>query len=120
MRSEHISILREKSAPAEDRLNEAKTLLDQSVRDLTLDKERCDVYLGMVEYGPDGLPTLREEDVDAWKGMLDLVYLCLCGRVWRGGLAFGSFSWGVDSVLILAVIELGGVFRSFHRLEIKS
>ncbi|PTD06189.1 hypothetical protein FCULG_00012318 [Fusarium culmorum] len=157
VRSKHISIFREKSAPAEDRLNEAKTLLDeiesrvalvtkhqryvdgyqelalpdaptyhvqalktaqselekasqdaqaadgvlasaqkeqrdfkrveenlvmlgaeratldQSVRDLTLDKERRDVYLGMVEYGPDGLATLLEEDVGAWKGMLDLV-----------------------------------------------
>jgi hypothetical protein len=45
---------------------------EQSVYDLKLDKERCDVNLGMVEYGPGGLATLREEDVDAWKGMLDL------------------------------------------------
>ncbi|KAM0294256.1 hypothetical protein ACHAPM_011409 [Fusarium culmorum] len=29
VRSKHISIFREKSAPAEDRLNEAKTLLDE-------------------------------------------------------------------------------------------
>ncbi|KAF0643161.1 hypothetical protein FPSE5266_07817 [Fusarium pseudograminearum] len=53
-------------------LGAERATLDQSVRDLTLDKERCDVYLGMVEYGPDGLATLRE-DVGSWKGMLDLV-----------------------------------------------
>ncbi|KAM0347562.1 hypothetical protein ACHAP4_011325 [Fusarium culmorum] len=54
-------------------LGAERATLDQSVRDLTLDKERRDVYLGMVEYGPDGLATLLEEDVGAWKGMLDLV-----------------------------------------------
>ncbi|CEF71866.1 unnamed protein product [Fusarium graminearum] len=54
-------------------LGAERATLDQSVRDLTLDKERCDVYLGMVEYGPDGLATLLEKDVGAWKGMLDLV-----------------------------------------------
>ncbi|KAF5703460.1 hypothetical protein FGLOB1_9072 [Fusarium globosum] len=54
------------------KLGAEKTTLEQSVLDLRLDKERCDVYLGMVEYGPDGLATLQEEDVGAWKGMLDL------------------------------------------------
>ncbi|KAF5541768.1 hypothetical protein FMEXI_7816 [Fusarium mexicanum] len=53
-------------------LGAERATLEQSVRDLTLDKERCDVYLGMVEYGPEGLATLQEEDVGAWKGMLDL------------------------------------------------
>ncbi|KAF4944072.1 hypothetical protein FGADI_12954 [Fusarium gaditjirri] len=53
-------------------LGAERASLEQSVRDLRLEKERCDVYLGMVEYGPDGLATLREEDVGAWKGMLDL------------------------------------------------
>ncbi|KAF5963524.1 hypothetical protein FBULB1_13338 [Fusarium bulbicola] len=53
-------------------LGAERATLEQSVCDLRLDKERCDVYLGMVEYGPDGLATLREEDVGAWKGMLDL------------------------------------------------
>ncbi|KAF5577138.1 hypothetical protein FPCIR_12252 [Fusarium pseudocircinatum] len=53
-------------------LGAEKATREQSVRDLRLEKERCDVYLGMVEYGPHGLATLREEDVGAWKGMLDL------------------------------------------------
>ncbi|KAF5707526.1 hypothetical protein FMUND_11042 [Fusarium mundagurra] len=54
------------------KLGAEKTTQAQLVYDLKLDKERCDVYLGMVEYGPGGLATLREEDVGAWKGMLDL------------------------------------------------
>ncbi|KAG4259337.1 hypothetical protein FPRO03_13013 [Fusarium proliferatum] len=54
------------------KLGAEKVTLEQSVFDLQLAKARCDVYLGMVEYGPDGLAALREEDVGAWKGMLDL------------------------------------------------
>ncbi|RKL25992.1 hypothetical protein BFJ72_g13883 [Fusarium proliferatum] len=54
------------------KLGAEKVTLEQSVFDLRLAKARCDVYLGMVEYGPDGLAALREEDVGAWKGMLDL------------------------------------------------
>ncbi|KAF4435532.1 hypothetical protein FACUT_7111 [Fusarium acutatum] len=53
-------------------LGAQRAALEQYVRDLRLEKERCDVYLGMVEYGPDGLATLQEKDVGAWKGMLDL------------------------------------------------
>ncbi|KAG5795396.1 hypothetical protein H9Q69_005554 [Fusarium xylarioides] len=83
-------------------LGAEKATLEQSVRDLRLEKERCDVYLGMVEYGPDGMATLREEDVGPG------VVVCLWACVWRGCLAFGLFSWGVYWVLIL-----GGVFWSF-------
>ncbi|CCT76272.1 uncharacterized protein FFUJ_14092 [Fusarium fujikuroi IMI 58289] len=54
------------------KLGAEKVTLEQSVLDLRLAKARCDVCLGMVEYGPDGLAALQEEDVGAWKGMLDL------------------------------------------------